>query len=222
MAITVRTAIFPRRAAPPPAKALATGALALTLLLPTGLLAQEDAEDKAYLEKRLSKILEFERTGAEIPWTNPKTGNSGNIQLKRTYFLDPDTPCRDYLRSIDSAEGEPETIRGTGCREATGGWKLTEDAKPKRTVKRGSKKTKTAAATPGAGAPSAKAPAGADGAPAKPDGAKAAPDAKAAAAKTAAAAPKKAAPKAPPPTPKISARMPSPPPEWEATRDNAY
>ena len=203
-------------------KALAAGALGLALLLPLPLQAQEDVEDKAHLEKRLGKILEFERTGAEIPWSNPKTGNSGSIQLKRTYFLDPKTPCRDYVRSVERGEGEPETIRGTGCREATGGWKLTEDAKPKRTVKRGGAESKTAAATPGgAGAPSAKAPAGGDGAPGKPAGAKPA-AAPAAAAAPAKKAPAKAAPKAPPPPPKISARVPNRLPEWEAANDNAY
>ncbi len=224
MAKTLRTAFPPRRTDSKHAKALAAGALGLALLLPLPLQAQEDAEDKAHLEKRLTKILEFERTGAEIPWSNPKTGNSGNIQLKRTYFLDPKTPCRDYVRSVDRGEGEPETIRGTGCREATGGWKLTEDAKPKRTVKRGAEESRTAVATPGgAGAPSAKAPAGGDGAPGKPPaGAKAAPGAEPAAAKKAPAAPAKAVAKAPPPPPKISARVPNRLPEWEAANDNAY
>ena len=173
------------------------------MILPAPLQAQDEAADRAFLEKQLSKILEFERTGAEVPWSNPKTGNSGKIQLMRTYFLDPKTPCRDYMRTIDAGAGEPTTIRGTGCREATGGWKLTEDSKPKRTVKRGGKTGKTAAAKPGA---SPKAPASAK--------------AKPAAAKKAPAKPAKA--KAPPPPPKITARMPSEPPEWEAANDNAY
>ena len=226
MATTDRTAFLLRQiqTGAPRAKAWAAGALGLALLLPASLQAQEAADDKAYLEKRLSKILEFERTGAEIPWSNPETGNSGNIQLKRTYFLNPNSPCRDYIRSINTGEGEPETVRGTGCREDDGRWKLTEDAKPKRTVERGPAEEKTAAATPGgAGAPAAKAPAGAEGASPRPEGAKAAtPAAKPAAAKKAAAAPAKAAPKAPPPPPKISARVPSRAPEWEAASDNAY
>ena len=223
----VRTAFLLRKSEALETKAWATvGALALALLLPASPKAQEGAEDKAYLEGRLSKILEFERTGAEIPWSNPKTGNSGNIQLKRTYFLNPNSPCRDYVRSIDAEGGEPETVRGTGCREADGRWKLTEDAEPKRTVKRGpaEKEKKTAAATPGGGgAPSAKAPAGADGTPARPEGAKAAATAaKPAAADKAPAAPAKAVPKAPPPPPKISARVPAALPQWEAASDNAY
>lgn len=220
----VRTAFLLRKSEALETKAWAVGALALALLLPVSPKAQEGAEDKAYLEGRLSKILEFERTGAEIPWSNPKTGNSGNIQLKRTYFLNPNSPCRDYVRSIDTEGGEPETVRGTGCREADGRWKLTEDAEPKRTVKRGPAEKETAAATPGGGgAPSAKAPAGADGAPARPEGAKAAATAaKPAAADKAPAAPAKAVPKAPPPPPKISARVPAPLPEWEAASDNAY
>ncbi len=192
---------------------MAAGTLALALVLPAALQAEEATADRAYLEKQLSRMLEFERTGAEIPWSNPNTGNSGKIQLMRTYFLDPKTPCRDYLRTIDSGAGEPTTVRGTGCREATGGWKLTEDAKPKRTVKRGPKESKSAAATPSAGGAAPKTPAGD-----APSGAKAKPTA----AKKAPAAPAKKVAKAPPPPPKISARLPSRPPEWEAANDNAY
>ena len=213
MAMKVRTALPSRKRGKPQIRALGAGALALALVLPATLRAEEAAEDRAYLEKQLSRILEFERTGAEIPWSNPKTGNSGKIQLMRTYFLDPKTPCRDYMRTIDAGAGEPTTVRGTGCREATGGWKLTEDSKPKRTVKRGAKEGKTAAATPGATGAAAKAPAAEAPASKK---------AKPAAAKKAPAAPAKTVVKAPPPPPKISARLPSQPPEWEAASDNAY
>ncbi len=213
MAKKVRTASPPRGRGKPQIRALGAAALALALACPATLQAEEAAEDRVFLEKRLSKILEFERTGAEIPWSNPKTGNSGKIQLMRTYFLDPKTPCRDYMRTIDAGAGEPTTVRGTGCREATGGWKLTEDSKPKRTVKRGGKEGKAAAATPGATGAAAKAPAA---------GAPASTKAKPAAAKKAPAAPAKKVAKAPPPPPKISARLPSQPPEWEAASDNAY
>ena len=89
LAKKVRTASPPRGRGKPQIRALGAAALALALACPAVLQAEEAAEDRVFLEKRLSKILEFERTGAEIPWSNPKTGNSGKIQLMRTYFLDP-------------------------------------------------------------------------------------------------------------------------------------
>lgn len=122
----------------------------------------ETPSDDTYLKNRLNKILEFERSGTRIPWRNPRTGNSGSILIQRTYFLSADTPCRDYLRSIDTDDGESETFRGTGCREATGGWKLTEDPKPRRTVMQGFRTTNTKTDTSGAGGYLPKEPAGID------------------------------------------------------------
>ena len=173
----------------------------------------ENPSDLAYVQGQLNKILEFERTAAAVPWKNPETGNGGKVRVLKTYFLEPEKPCRDYIRTVEKDGEELLSIRGTGCREEEGRWKLSEDSKPKRTVRRGpaageSGGTDAAAKDAGAGA-------------AKPTDLK--PAAKDAAAKEAAA--KEAAAKAvkakaaaakPPPPPQIPVRLPTRTEEWEA------
>ena len=173
----------------------------------------ENPSDLAYVQGQLNKILEFERTAAVVPWKNPETGNGGNVRLLRTYYLEPEEPCRDYVRTIEKDGKELLSIRGTGCRDKEGKWKLNEDSKPKRTVSR----------SPSAGSPDAKAAAkGAAGKPTdlKPDAKAAAKDAaaKEAAAKEAAAKAEKAKAEAakPPPPPQIPVRLPQRTEEWEA------
>lgn len=198
-----------------PLLAAALIGLGLTFALAPSGQAQEaeDPSDLAYVQRQLNKILEFERTAKAIPWKNPETKNGGTITIDRTYFFDPKTPCRDYIRTVENKGGEALSIRGTGCREAEGKWKLTEDSKPKRTVRREPSTGKS-----GSPAPAAKdAAAGA----AKPTDLK--PDAKAAAKEAAAkeaaakeAAAKKAAAAKPPPPPQIPVRLPTRTEEWEA------
>ncbi len=84
----------------------------------------QDPSDTAFLAGRLEKILEFEQTGVEIPWHNPKTGKQGVIVVERTYFLNPKTPCRDFIYTVEAEFSRPETFNGTGCRSATDGWRI--------------------------------------------------------------------------------------------------
>ncbi len=198
-----------------PLLAAALIGLGLSVALAPSAKAQEaeNPSDLAYVQRQLNKILEFERTAEVIPWKNPETGNGGTIKIDRTYFFDPKTPCRDYVRTVDKEGAEALSIRGTGCREAEGKWKLTEDSKPKRTVRR-----EPSTGTSGSPAPAAK---DAGTGAAKPTDLK--PDAKAAAAKEAAAkaakakaAKAKAAAAKPPPPPQIPVRLPTRTEEWEA------
>ena len=87
--------------------------------------AEEDAD--AWLVKGLvSETLELERTGAEVPWSNANTGNSGVIRVERTYYLADGTPCRDYVRTTKRWDGSQSTTEGSGCRMANGRWFLDE------------------------------------------------------------------------------------------------
>ena len=90
------------------------------------LTAQENPSDRAFLQGVVARVLEFERTGTETPWTNPETENSGSITITRTYFRDPETPCRDYFRTTQREGGKPFSVKGTGCRQKDGAWELSE------------------------------------------------------------------------------------------------
>lgn len=108
-------------------RALAGGLAAIFCLAPGLGWTAEDPRDAKYLEPVLQRVLETARTDVETSWRNPATGNSGSIVVERTFYREPDRPCRDYVRTIESAGAAPEVIRGTGCRNSAGVWQLEEE-----------------------------------------------------------------------------------------------
>ncbi len=86
-----------------------------------------DFRDVPYLQARINLVLEREPTGAEVEWRNVETGNSGVIRVLRTYFPSPKAPCREYERTTRQPSGPDALVRGTGCRDADGRWRLKEE-----------------------------------------------------------------------------------------------
>ena len=72
------------------------------------------------------QILEFEKTGREIPWKNPATNSTGMIKIERTYYETPKLPCRAYRRTQILDEGLTMVVEGTGCRVGDARWFLDE------------------------------------------------------------------------------------------------
>ena len=108
---------------------LVTGGLILLPLLGSlsgTVPAATDFQDIPYLQARINQVLEREPTGAEIEWRNEATGNAGVIRVLKTYFPNPDAPCRDYERTTRRPGGGESLVRGTGCRDASGRWGLKE------------------------------------------------------------------------------------------------
>ena len=75
----------------------------------------------------MNQALETEKSGVEIPWSNPATGSSGMIMIERTFYRDPRTPCRDYRRTLERVGAPTAEIQGTGCRIGSGHWSLDEE-----------------------------------------------------------------------------------------------
>ncbi|MEM7026148.1 MAG: RT0821/Lpp0805 family surface protein [Pseudomonadota bacterium] len=75
----------------------------------------------------LQQTLEVTRANVEVPWRNPATGNRGKIVVERTFYRDPQTPCRAYMRTLEVPGVPPEITRGTGCRTGTGRWLIEEE-----------------------------------------------------------------------------------------------
>lgn len=88
--------------------------------------ASEDVRDSPVVTALVKQALEFERSGTDVPWSNPETGNGGVIRVERTYFLNADTPCRDYIRTSERQGGDRTVTKGTGCRMEDGRWLLDE------------------------------------------------------------------------------------------------
>ena len=106
-----------------------SGVLAAAILcLAPGLgWAADDPRDAAFLEPVLQRVLETARTDVEIPWRNPATGNGGSIVVERTFYREPEMPCRAFARTLESAGAAPQVTRGTGCRSSTGLWLIEEE-----------------------------------------------------------------------------------------------
>ncbi|MGH6920516.1 MAG: RT0821/Lpp0805 family surface protein [Geminicoccaceae bacterium] len=109
-------------------KALAGGATAAIWCLMPGLgWAADDPRDAAFLAPVLQRVLETARTDVETPWRNPATGNGGSIVVERTFYREPEMPCRAYARTLEAAGAAPQVSRGTGCRSSTGLWLIEEE-----------------------------------------------------------------------------------------------
>jgi surface antigen len=89
--------------------------------------AADDPRDAAFIEPMLQRVLESARTDVEVPWNNPATGNGGSIVIERTFYREPDVPCRAFARTLESAGAAPQVTRGTGCRSSTGLWLIEEE-----------------------------------------------------------------------------------------------
>jgi surface antigen len=116
--------------------------------------AADDPRDATFLEPILQRVLETTRTEIEVPWSNPATGNGGSIVIERTFYREPDMPCRAFVRTLDAAGAAPQVTRGTGCRSSTGLWLIEEEPEslagtaPRATGPRGTSPAGTAALPP--------------------------------------------------------------------------
>ena len=130
--------------------------------------ASDDFRDMGMISAAVEHVLENMKNGQPYEWSNPDTGNGGTVIVERTYFLDPNTPCREYRRT--SADGLD--VLGTGCRTADGRWRLNErDSPPPPGGGVAGTSPDPATAAPrgaGSGAPDAEPPRAAEAPPAPP------------------------------------------------------
>jgi surface antigen len=113
--------------ADPASQALRRAALALGLVLAAAPAGAQVSDDD-HLHAVLNRVLETERSGVDIPWANDDTGSRGTIVIERTFYLDPNAPCRDYRRTEQRPGEQALLIRGTGCRQGENDWRLDERA----------------------------------------------------------------------------------------------
>jgi len=84
--------------------------------------AADDPRDAAFLAPVLQRALETARTNVEVPWNNPTTGSRGTIMVERTFYREPETPCRAFVRTLEPPGAAREVTKGTGCRSSSGLW----------------------------------------------------------------------------------------------------
>ena len=74
----------------------------------------------------MNQRLESQRSGTTVRWSNPFTGNSGNVTILATDDSNPELPCRTYRLTTETPGRPPIIVEGTGCRVVPGIWQRTE------------------------------------------------------------------------------------------------
>jgi surface antigen len=82
--------------------------------------ASLDEEDKRRAYAAQMQALETGPSGAPVAWRNPDTGRYGNVVPGPAYQMNGE-PCREYTHTV-YVDGQPQTGRGTACRNADGSW----------------------------------------------------------------------------------------------------
>lgn len=79
-----------------------------------------------HMRPLLEQTLETEKSGIEIRWSNPSTGDTGKIRVVRTFFKD-ERPCREYIRTVSRSRQSGFIIRGTACRTGRAVWSIQDE-----------------------------------------------------------------------------------------------
>lgn len=79
-----------------------------------------DEQDRQRAQAAEMQALEYGNPGAPVSWRGDN-GNYGTIVPGPTYARGPSPRCREYTHTI-YINGQPQTARGTACRNPDGTW----------------------------------------------------------------------------------------------------
>lgn len=79
-----------------------------------------DDEDKRRAYEAQMEALERAQSGAPVSWRNPDSGRYGTI-VPGPKYQNAGHQCRSYTHTI-YIDGQPQTARGTACRNPDGTW----------------------------------------------------------------------------------------------------
>ncbi len=82
-----------------------------------------DRADMAYLQQTQQRALETAPSGTSAAWTNPDSGNSGEITPQPAYQNASGAYCREFQQTV-TVGGNTESAYGTACRQPDGTWKI--------------------------------------------------------------------------------------------------
>ena len=80
-----------------------------------------DERDRQLAEAAQLQALEYGRSGSPTPWDNPESQHRGQIVPGKPYVQN-GLNCRPYTHTI-YISGQPQTARGTACRQPDGSWR---------------------------------------------------------------------------------------------------
>jgi len=79
-----------------------------------------DDDDKRRAYAAQMQALDTGPSGAPVAWRNPDSGRYGNVVPGPVYQMN-GAPCRQYTHTV-YIDGQPQTERGTACRNPDGTW----------------------------------------------------------------------------------------------------
>ncbi|MEZ5776009.1 MAG: RT0821/Lpp0805 family surface protein [Hyphomicrobiaceae bacterium] len=79
-----------------------------------------DEADRRAAQEAEFAALETGQSGQATPWRNPDSGHYGMVVPGKPFKRDR-YDCRDYTHTI-YIDGQPQTMRGTACRNPDGTW----------------------------------------------------------------------------------------------------
>jgi len=82
--------------------------------------ARLDARDRQVAQEASRDAVVENRT---TTWTNPATGDAGEVRPRRTYVDSDGQTCREYDHAV-TIDGRQEIGTGTACRDENGNWTL--------------------------------------------------------------------------------------------------
>jgi surface antigen len=88
-------------------------------------------EDVAMMMKAADDALNDATPHAKREWRNPTTGNSGQMEVLRSFQLKDGTSCRT-LQVFNKAKAAENRATHSVCKSADGTWMIRPDAKAKR------------------------------------------------------------------------------------------
>jgi surface antigen len=73
-------------------------------------------------EQAQYQALEYGRAGTPVTWNDPRSGNSGRIDVGQSYDVNR-LDCREYTHTVYIG-GRANVARGTACRQPNGVWRI--------------------------------------------------------------------------------------------------
>ena len=82
-----------------------------------------DRADRLAMQQATFDALEYGESGSTTSWTNPDSGNSGEIVPQPAVRRADNRYCREFWQTLTIA-GEKQQAYGTACRQADGSWRI--------------------------------------------------------------------------------------------------
>ena len=82
-----------------------------------------DKADRFAMKQTAQTALEKNKIGQKSEWSNPDSGNNGNVTPTRTYQTASGSSCREYQQTV-TIGGKTEQAFGRACRQPDGSWKI--------------------------------------------------------------------------------------------------